>query len=109
MIYVRHGEPMTRLRPFVFGLMPNETWRYGRADGDLLFHFSAGYDESGGGDLYDYRLVESVLDLHGASDAPIDQLLLSRQTLSPALRPHAQLGAVRRRARAGGASARSAR
>jgi hypothetical protein len=62
--------------------MPNETWRYGRADGDLLFHFSAGYDDSGGGDLYDYRLVESVLDLRGASDAPIDQLLLSRQTLS---------------------------
>jgi GWxTD domain-containing protein len=82
-IYVRHGEPLTRLRPFVFGLMPNETWRYGRADGDLLFHFSAGYDQAGGGDLYDYRLVESVLDLHGASDAPIDQLLLSRQTLSP--------------------------
>jgi GWxTD domain-containing protein len=82
-IYVRHGEPMTRLRPFVFGLMPNETWRYGRADGDLLFHFSAGYDTSGGGDLYDYRLVESVLDLHGAADAPVDQLLLSRQTLSP--------------------------
>jgi GWxTD domain-containing protein len=82
-IYVRHGEPLTRLRPFVFGLMPNETWRYGRADGDLLFHFSAGYDEAGGGDLYDYRLVESVLDLHGASGAPIDQLLLSRQSLSP--------------------------
>ncbi len=82
-IYVRHGEPMTRLRPFVFGLMPNETWRYGRADGDLLFHFSAGYDEAGGGDLYDYRLVQSVLDLHGAGGAPIDQLLLSRQSLSP--------------------------
>jgi GWxTD domain-containing protein len=82
-IYVRHGEPMTRLRPFVFGLMPNETWRYGRADGDLLFHFSAGYDEAGGGDLYDYRLVESVLDLHGAAGAPSDQLLLSRETLSP--------------------------
>ena len=82
-IYVRHGEPGTRLKPFVFGLMPNETWRYGRADGDLLFHFSAGYDESGGGDLYDYRLVESVLDLRGASGAPWDQLLLSRQSLSP--------------------------
>jgi GWxTD domain-containing protein len=82
-IYVRHGEPATRLRPFVFGLMPNETWRYNRADGDLLFHFSAGYDNAGGGDLYDYRLVESVLDLHGAADAPMDQLLLSRQTLSP--------------------------
>jgi GWxTD domain-containing protein len=82
-IYVRHGEPMERLRPFVFGLMPNETWRYARADGDLLFHFSSGGDEAGGGDLYDYRLVESVLDLHGASGAPIDQLLLSRQSLSP--------------------------
>lgn len=82
-IYVRHGEPALRLKPFVFGLMPNETWRYGRADGDLLFHFSAGYDDSGGGDLYDYRLVESVLDLRGAAGAPDDQLLLSRQTLSP--------------------------
>jgi GWxTD domain-containing protein len=82
-IYVRHGEPSTRLRPFVFGLMPNESWRYRRAEGDLLFHFSAGYDERGGGDLYDYRLVSSVLDLRGAGDAPRDQLLLSRQSLSP--------------------------
>jgi GWxTD domain-containing protein len=82
-IYVRHGEPAERLRPFVFGLMPHETWHYDRADGDLLLHFSAGYDEHGGGDLYDYRLVESVLDLHGASGAPKDQLLLSRQKLSP--------------------------
>jgi GWxTD domain-containing protein len=82
-IYVRHGEPMDRLRPFVFGLMPNESWRYARADGDLLFHFSAGSDERGGGDLYDYRLVESVLDLHGGGDAPIDQLMLSRQSITP--------------------------
>jgi GWxTD domain-containing protein len=82
-IYVRHGEPGERLRPFVFGLMPNESWRYARAEGDLLFHFSAGYDEQGGGDLYDYRLVRSVLDLRGASAAPSDQLMLSRQSLSP--------------------------
>lgn len=82
-IYVRHGEPASRVKPFVFGLMPNETWRYGRADGDLLFHFSAGYDDAGGGDLYDYRLVESVLDLHGAAGTPVDQLLLSRETVSP--------------------------
>lgn len=81
-IYVRHGEPAERLKPFVFGLMPSESWRYARADGDLLFHFSSGSDRNGGGDLYDYRLVESVLDLHGASDAPVDQLLLSRQSLS---------------------------
>jgi len=82
-IYVRHGEPAERLRPFVFGLMPNESWRYARAEADLLFHFSAGYDQNGGGDLYDYRLVESVLDLRGSGDAPRDQLLLSRQSLSP--------------------------
>ena len=82
-IYIRHGEPADRLRPFVFRMMPNESWRYIRAEGDLLFHFSAGYDTNGGGDLYDYRLVESVLDLHGAADAPRDQLLLSRQSLSP--------------------------
>ena len=83
-IYVRHGEPTERLKPFVYGLMPNESWRYARAEGDLLFHFSSGYDPSGGGgDLYDYRLVESVLDLRGAGEAPPDQLLLSRQKLSP--------------------------
>src|SRR5215208_2514068 len=74
-IYIRQGEPAERLRPFVFGIMPNESWRYLRAEGDLLFHFSSGYDRNGGGDLYDYRLVQSVLDLHGAADAPIDQLL----------------------------------
>jgi len=82
-IYIRQGEPAERLRPFVFGAMPNESWHYVRAEGDLLFHFSSGYDTNGGGDLYDYRLVESVLDLHGAADAPRDQLILSRQSLSP--------------------------
>lgn len=82
-IYIRHGEPSTRLRPFVFGAMPNESWRYVRAEGDLLLHFSGGFDHNGGGDLYDYRLVQSVLDLRGAADAPQDQLLLSRQSLSP--------------------------
>jgi GWxTD domain-containing protein len=82
-IYVRQGEPTRRIRPFIFGAMPNESWRYTRGDGDLLFHFSSGYDGYGGGDLYDYRLVESVLDLHGAADAPRDQLILSRQSLSP--------------------------
>jgi GWxTD domain-containing protein len=81
-IYVRHGVPTERLRPFVFGLMPNESWRFNRAEGDLLFHFSSGWDSNGGGDLYDYRLVESVLDLRGAGEAPQDQLLLSRQPLS---------------------------
>ncbi|MEO8090020.1 MAG: GWxTD domain-containing protein [Gemmatimonadales bacterium] len=82
-IYIRQGEPTGRLRPFVFGAMPNESWSYARAEGDLLLHFSSGFDGNGGGDLYDYRLVQSVLDLHGADDAPTDQLILSRQSLSP--------------------------
>ena len=82
-IYIRHGAPAERLRPFVFGAMPNESWRYVRAEGDLLFHFSSGYDDNGGGDLYDYRLVQSVLNIRGAADAPTDQLILSRQSLSP--------------------------
>jgi GWxTD domain-containing protein len=82
-IYIRQGEPAERIRPFIFGAMPNESWRYNRAEGDLLFHFSSGYDAHGGGDLYDYRLVQSVLDLRGAEDAPRDQLILSRQSLSP--------------------------
>lgn len=82
-VYIRHGEPAQRLRPFIFGAMPNESWRYAQAEGDLLLHFSAGWDTNGGGDLYDYRLVQSVLDLRGAADAPQDQLLLSRQSLSP--------------------------
>jgi GWxTD domain-containing protein len=82
-IYIRHGQPAQRLRPFIFGAMPNETWRYDQAEGDLMLHFSSGWGSDGGGDLYDYRLVQSVLDLRGAEDAPQDQLLLSRQSVSP--------------------------
>ena len=85
-IYIRHGTPSRRLRPFIFGAMPNESWLYHRSDRDLVFHFSAGYDTNGGGDLYDYRLVQSVFDLRGAEDAPRDQLVLSRQSLSPIYR-----------------------
>ena len=83
-VYIRHGQPSRRVRPFIFGAMPNETWRYDQAEGELMLHFSSGWDSDGGGDLYDYRLVQSVLDLRGAADAPPDQLLLSRQSLSPA-------------------------
>jgi GWxTD domain-containing protein len=101
-IYVRHGEPAERLRPFVYGLMPNESWRFRRAEGDFLLHFSSGYDSNGGGDLYDYRLVESVLDLRGASDASEDQLLLSRESLTGLYRRMLHwgpYGAARSRAR----------
>ena len=96
-IYVRHGEPAERLRPFVYGLMPNESWRFNRAEGDLLLHFSAGYDTNGGGDLYDYRLVESVLDLRGASDAPDGPAPALPGAPLRGVPADAPLGAVRRR------------
>lgn len=81
-IYVRQGEPDERLRPMIFGLMPNETWVYRRPEGDLIMHFSAGGENTEGGDLYDYRLVGSVLDLRGGRDAPMDMVLLSRAGVS---------------------------
>lgn len=84
MIYLRHGEPTQRLRPFVFALNPNESWRYARSDGDLFFHFTAGGTTRVGGDISDYHLVESVLDLKGDGRfAPRDMWLLSRDSLSP--------------------------
>ena len=110
-IYVRHGEPSDRLRPFVFGLMPNESWRFDRAEGDLLFHFSSGWDTNGGGDLYDYRLVESVLDLRGAGGGARGSAHALPAGGLPGVRPHAQLGsrsARPARARGSAASARRA-
>ena len=76
-VYVRHGEPDERLRPTLFGLLPNETWLYRRPDGDLLMHFSAGGESYEGGDLTDYRLVSSVFDLRG-DRTPKDLLISSR-------------------------------
>jgi len=76
-VYVRHGEPDQRLRPLLFGLLPNETWRYQRADGDLLMHFSGGGEGVEGGDLTDYRLVPSVFDLRG-NRMPQDMVIASR-------------------------------
>ncbi len=83
-IYLRHGEPSDRLRPFIFRMMPNESWRYLRPDGDLVFHFSSGGDAAAGGDLYDYRLIESVFDLGGADrERDASAILYSRTPLSP--------------------------
>lgn len=80
-VYVRHGEPDTRLTPLLFGLRPNETWLYRRADGDLLMHFSGGGDGFEGGDLTDYRLVPSVFALRG-DRTPKDMLIASRFEVS---------------------------
>ena len=91
-IYIRHGEPSSRASYAAPGLEPNESWRYSRPDGDMIFHFMARED------VQDYKLVESLFDVlgfstalalkgDGLSDADVDpmaqQLLLSREQLAP--------------------------
>lgn len=89
-IYIRHGEPTARASYQSPNVEPNESWRYARADGDLLFHFVARQD------VQDYRLVESLFDVLGYSYAvrlqgssaplantPAEQLVISRERLSP--------------------------
>jgi GWxTD domain-containing protein len=91
-IYIRHGEPSSRASYASPGLEPNESWRYSRPDGDMIFHFMARED------VQDYKLVESLFDVLGFSNAlalrgeglagsgtdPMaQQLLLSREQLAP--------------------------
>lgn len=89
-IYIRQGAPTARAFYNAPGIEPNESWRYSRPDGDLVFHFIARED------VQDYKLVESLFDvlgfnnavLLGLSDAPLigseaEELLTSRQKLSP--------------------------
>jgi GWxTD domain-containing protein len=91
-IYIRHGEPSSRASYAAPGLEPNESWRYSRPDGDMIFHFMARED------VQDFKLVESLFDVLGFSsalalkgdglggadvDPMAQQLLLSREQLSP--------------------------
>ena len=92
-IYIRHGEPDGRASYRGTGVEANESWRYARPDGDLVFHFVARED------VQDYKLVESVFDALGFSSAVLlqipdsgiagsrarqaQELLLSREALSP--------------------------
>ena len=62
-IYIRHGEPSSRASYAAPGLEPNESWRYSRPDGDMIFHFMARED------VQDYKLVESLFDVLGFSNA----------------------------------------
>jgi len=92
-IYIRHGEPSSRASYAAPSLEPNESWRYTRTDGDLIFHFIARED------VQDFKLVESLFDvlgfsstvkLQGGSDrsdnAMAEQLMLSRERLDPIYR-----------------------
>ena len=90
-IYIRHGEPSSRATYNAPGLDPNESWRYSRPEGDLIFHFMARED------VQDFKLVESLFDVLGFSNAlalrgglagadgdPVAQeLLVSRERLAP--------------------------
>ncbi|HTO72779.1 MAG TPA: hypothetical protein VMJ30_03120 [Gemmatimonadales bacterium] len=89
-IYMHHGEPTERSTYASPGLELNESWRYARPTGDLICHFVARED------VQDFKLVESVYDVLGFSAAldasrsggaaaspQVDQLLLSREHLSP--------------------------
>jgi GWxTD domain-containing protein len=88
-IYIRHGEPTSRASYAAPNLEPNESWRYSRPEGDLIFHFVARED------VQDFKLVESLFDVLGFSntvalrgDRPsanpmAEQLMLSREQLSP--------------------------
>ena len=90
-IYIRHGAPSARASFQAPDVAANESWRYGRADGDLVFHFIARED------VQDYKLVESVFDvlgfgntvlLQGSGDdatlgARAEELIVSRQEISP--------------------------
>ena len=62
-IYIRHGEPSSRASYAAPGLEPNESWRYARPDGDLIFHFIARED------VQDFKLVESLFDVLGFGNA----------------------------------------
>ncbi|HJS48355.1 MAG TPA: GWxTD domain-containing protein [Gemmatimonadales bacterium] len=92
LIYIRHGAPSDRATYTAPNINPNESWRYAKPDGDLLFHFTAVTD------VQDFRLVESVLDVLGYQarvlssgqgmlsadpNGPEVQLLVSRERLSP--------------------------
>lgn len=60
-VYIRHGEPTDRATYNGVNVYDNESWRYQRPDGDMIFHFIARED------VQDYKLVESVFDIMGFS------------------------------------------
>lgn len=66
-VYIRQGEPDNRALSVTYGIQPNESWVYTRANGDIMLHFAANV----GGDIRDLRLVNSVTDIGGvdAGDA----------------------------------------
>ncbi|HYK11153.1 MAG TPA: GWxTD domain-containing protein [Gemmatimonadales bacterium] len=93
-IYMRLGRP-DKVSAFsgsggaaASGVEPNESWLYGRPDGDLIFHFVSR------GDVQDFKLVESLTDalsfqdrqrlqLAGDTSGLVRALFASRSTFGP--------------------------
>ena len=65
-VYIRYGDPAEIASTVTFGIQPNQTWHYLRADGDLLLHFAA----NAGGDIRDYRLIPGVMAIGGVDGDP---------------------------------------
>ena len=103
-IFIRHGDPSDRATLTIPGIELNETWRYARTDGDLIFHFVARED------VQDYKLVESLYDILGFSNALtarggfdstenaelVTRLLESRERINPLSMPGCRPPAGRR-------------
>lgn len=67
LIYIRHGEPdMQATDPSLD--IPNVSWLYRGADGNLIFHFRTGPDTDVVGGA-NYHLVESIVDILGFRNA----------------------------------------
>jgi GWxTD domain-containing protein len=91
LMYIRHGEPSERASLHLPGVELNETWKYSRVAGDLVFHFVARED------VQDFKLVESLYDVFGFQAAlqvqtgstmgpdsnSVQQLLESRERIDP--------------------------
>ena len=91
MVYLKHGDPTDRASLTGANIEPNETWRYARPDGDLIFNFVSRED------VQDFKIVESLLDILGyatavqlqgtevplAFNSTTEQLLSSREQISP--------------------------
>ena len=91
LIYIRHGQPDDRVELATLGVEPNESWRYVRAEGDLVLHYVARHDPNV------FRLVESLLDVAETGDVTNpstrelvsrgqEALLRSREMISPVYR-----------------------
>ncbi len=89
LIYIRHGEPTERATLGIPNIELNETWKYARIDGNLVFHFVARED------VQDYKLIESLYDVLGYANAvrfqagdslgglEVTRLLESRERIDP--------------------------